>query len=63
MKKKRYEIEDDDLAIYEPVNSKFREHMFMKWRREEKSHDTCGLQSKSRSRNRAVGKRQQILPP
>lgn len=63
MKKKRIEIEDDDLAIYEPVNSKFREHMFMKWRKEDKDHETCGLQCKSRSRKQAGRRRQPALQP
>jgi hypothetical protein len=63
MKKKRDMIEEDDLAIYEPVNSEFRENMFMKWRAEEKSHDECGLQCKSRNKKLAIRKRVPLLQP
>ena len=63
MKKKREMIEEDDLAIYEPVNSEFREHMFMKWRMEDKSHDECGLQCKSRNKKLAIRKRVPLLQP
>jgi hypothetical protein len=63
MKKKRDMIEEDDLAIYEPVNSEFREHMFMKWRMEDKSHDECGFQCKSRNKKFANRKRLTLLQP
>ena len=63
MKKKREMIEEDDLAIYEPVNSEFREHMFMKWRMEDKGHDECGLQCKSRNKKLAIRKRVPLLQP
>jgi hypothetical protein len=63
MKKKREMFEEDDLAIYEPVNSEFREHMFMKWRMEDKSHDECGLQCKSRNKKLAIRKRVAMLQP
>jgi hypothetical protein len=63
MKKKRYEVEADDLAIYEPVNSKFREHMFMKWRMEDKAHEEGGLQCNGRSRKNAAKRRRLTLQP
>jgi hypothetical protein len=63
MKKKHDIIEDDDLAIYEPVNSQFRENMLMKWRMEDKSHEECGLQCKSRNKKHANRKRAPLLQP
>lgn len=63
MKKSRDELDADDLAIYEPVNSEFREQMFMKWRMEDKGHEECGLQCKGRSRKHAVKRRRQTLQP
>lgn len=63
MKKKRDMIEEDDLALYEPVNSEFRENMFMKWRKEDKSHDECGLQCKSRNKKHAIRKRVPLFQP
>jgi hypothetical protein len=63
MKKKHDTVEADDLAIYEPVNSEFREHMFMKWRAEGKVHETCGPQCKSRNKKIALRKQIQLLLP
>jgi hypothetical protein len=63
MKKKNNKIEADDLAIYEPVNSKYREQMFMKWRMEEKEHDQCGNNCKNKNRKHTARKRQQSLQP
>jgi hypothetical protein len=63
MKKKNNKIEADDLAIYEPVNSKFREQMFMKWRMEDKGYEHCEINCKSRTRKHTARKRQQFLQP
>jgi hypothetical protein len=63
MKKKCDSVETDDLAIYEPVNSEFREHMFMMWRAEGKAHETCGLQCKSRNKKLAMRKQIQLMLP
>jgi len=63
MEKKRNMVEADDLAIYEPVNSEFREHMFLKWRAEGKAHEACGLQCKSRNKKLALKKQIQLLLP
>ena len=63
MKRKINEIDADELAIYEPVNSKFRENMFMKWRMEEKEHDQCEKDCKGRNRKHGARRRQQISQP
>lgn len=63
MKKMRIRIEDDDLEIYEPVNSRYREQMFMKWRKEDKGHEECEFSCKSLSRKHAIWRRQQMLRP
>jgi hypothetical protein len=61
MKRKRNNIEADDLAIYEPVNSKYREQMFMKWRMEDNGHEQCEIKCKNRNRKNNARKRQQLL--
>ena len=63
MKKNCDKVEADDLAIYEPVNSEFREHAFMEWRAEGKAHEACGFQCKSRNKKFAIRKRVQMLQP
>jgi len=63
MQKKIDMVAEDDLAIYEPVNSEFREHAFMAWRAEGKTHESCGLQCKSRNKKLAIRERMQMLQP
>ena len=63
MKKKNKKIETDDLAVYEPVNSKYREKMFMKWRFEEKRHDLCEIKCKDKNHRKDARERQQLLQP
>ncbi|HTP64943.1 MAG TPA: hypothetical protein VMJ66_06095 [Geobacteraceae bacterium] len=38
--------EETDLAVYEPVNSEFREHAYMDWRVEGKGIKMYGLRWK-----------------
>ncbi len=59
MKRLKYDMDADDLEIYEPVNSKYREQMFMKWRMEERSHDHCDNKCKGHVRKSTKRKRQQ----
>jgi hypothetical protein len=63
MQKKIDMVAEDDLAIYEPVNSEFREQAFMKWRAEGKAHEVCGLQCKSRDKKHTIRERMQMLQP
>jgi hypothetical protein len=58
MKRLKYDMDADDLEIYEPVNSKYREQMFMKWRMEERSHDYCDNKCKGHVRKNAKKKHQ-----
>jgi hypothetical protein len=63
MKKNIEMVEVDDLAIYEPVNSEYREQAFMKWRAEGKTHEACGIQCKSRDKKLTIRERMQMLQP
>ena len=63
MKRKINDIDADALAVYEPVNSKFRVNMFMKWRMEEKEHNQCENGRKGRNHNHGARRSQQIPQP
>jgi hypothetical protein len=60
MKKVKYDMDADDLEIYEPLNSKYREQMFMKWRMEDKGHDYCDSKCKSQKRKNTRNRRQDV---
>ena len=63
MKRKRIEINLDDLESYEPINSKFREQMFLKWRMEDHEHGRCDDKCKGRGRRSTSKRRQQACQP